>query len=79
MIVILSMMATFLSSMLVGRSVNEFNFHGELTPFLFFSEDIECVFFGDVPLDGGVGAGGAYGFDLSFGGVEETVLTSGFF
>ena len=41
-------------------------------------EVIEGFFFGDVPLDGGVGAGGAYGLDLSLGGVEESVLAFGF-
>ena len=64
--------------MLVGWRVEELDLGRELAPILLLSEDIECVFFCDVPLDGGVGAGGAYGLDLSLGGVEESVLAFGF-
>ena len=35
-------------------------------------EVIEGFFFGDVPLDGGVGAGGAYGLDLVFSDLEQS-------
>jgi len=47
--------------MLVGWRVEELDLGRELAPILLLSEDIECVFFCDVPLDGGVGAGGGAG------------------
>ena len=64
--------------MLVGWCVDELNLDGKLSCLLSCPEIIEGFFFCDVPLDGGVGAGGAYGLDLSLGGVEEAVLAFGF-
>ena len=64
--------------MLVGWCVDELNLDGKLSCLLSCPEVIEGFFFGDVPLDGGVGAGGAYGLDLSLSGVEESVLAFGF-
>ena len=63
MIIVLSSWC-WLSEMLVGWRVEELDLGREFASILLFSEDVERVFFGDVPLDGGVGAGGAYGLDL---------------
>ena len=60
--------------MLVGRRVDELDLDWELSPILFFSEGVEGVFFCDVPLDGGVGAGGSHGLDLVLGGFDESSL-----
>ena len=58
--------------------MDEFDLGRKLSELLSIEELVEGFFFGDVPLDGGVGAGGAYGLDLSLGGVEESVLAFGF-
>ena len=58
--------------------MDELDLDGKLSCLLSCPEVIEGFFFGDVPLDGGVGAGGAYGLDLSSSGVEEAVLAFGF-
>ena len=58
--------------MLVGWRVEELDLGRELAPILLLSEDIECVFFCDVPLDGGVGAGGSHGLDLVFSDLEQS-------
>ena len=60
--------------MLVGWCVDELDLGRKLAPILLVSEDVECVFFGDVPLDGGVGAGGAHGLDLVLSGLDESFL-----
>lgn len=57
--------------MLVGWCVDELDLGRKLAQILLVSEDVEGFFFGDVPLDGGVGAGGAYGLDLVLGGLDE--------
>ena len=64
--------------MLVGWCVEELDLDGKLSELLSTKEFVEGFFLCDVPLDGGVGAGGAYGLDLSLGGVEESVLAFGF-
>ena len=64
--------------MLVGWCVDELDLGRKLSELLSTKEFVEGVFLCDVPLDGGVGAGGAYGLDLSLGGVEEAVLAFGF-
>ena len=63
---------------LIWWCVDEFDLGWELVVHLSFPEFVESFFFCDVPMDGGVGAGGAYGLDLSLGGVEEAVLAFGF-
>ena len=60
--------------MLVGWCVDELDLGRKLAQILLVSEDVEGFFFGDVPLDGGVGAGGAYGLDLVLGGLDESFL-----
>ena len=67
-----------MTEMLVGWCVDELDLGRKLAPILLVFEDVEGFFFCDVPLDGGVGAGGAHGLDLSLGGVEEAVLAFGF-
>ena len=64
--------------MLVGWCVDELDLGRKLSELLSTKEFVEGFFLCDVPLDGGVGAGGAYGLDLSLGGVEEAVLAFGF-
>ena len=73
MIIVLSSWC-WLSEMLVGWRVEELDFGREFAPILFFSEGVERVFFGDVPLDGGVGAGGAYGLDLVLSYLKQAFL-----
>ena len=63
---------------LVWGSKYQFDFRWKFSLVLLTPEFVEGFFFGDVPLDGGVGAGGAYGLDLSVSGVEEAVLAFGF-
>ena len=58
--------------MLVGWGVDELDLGREFAPILLVSEDVGRIFFGDVPLDGGVSAGGAYGLDLVLGGLYES-------
>jgi len=50
--------------------VDEFDLGRKLSELLSIEELVEGFFFGDVPLDGGVGAGGAYGVAGAFG-VDE--------
>ena len=64
--------------MLVGWCVDELDLGRKLSELLSTKEFVEGFFLCDVPLDGGVAAGGAYGLDLSLGGVEEAVLAFGF-
>ena len=59
--------------------MDELDLDWELSPILFFSEGVEGVFFCDVPLDGGVGAGGSHGLDLVLGGFDESFLLGGDF
>ena len=67
-----------MTEMLVGWCVDELDLGRKLSELLSTKEFVEGFFLCDVPLDGGVGAGGAYGLDLSLGGVEEAVLAFGF-
>ena len=60
--------------MLVGWCVDELDLGRKLAQILLVSEDVEGFFFGDVPLDGGVGAGGSHGFYLVLGGLDESFL-----
>ena len=60
--------------MLVGWCVDELNLDGKLSCLLSCPEVIEGFFFCDVPLDGGVGAGGAYGLDLLLAYIDEPFL-----
>ena len=54
--------------------MDELDLGRKLAPILLVSEDVEGFFFCDVPLDGGVGAGGSHGFDLLLGCVDESFL-----
>ena len=58
--------------MLVGWCVDELDLGRKLAQILLVSEDVEGFFFGDVPLDGGVGAGGSHGLDLVFSDLEQS-------
>ena len=60
--------------MLVGWRVDELDLGGELARLLLFEEIVECVFFCDVPLDGGVGAGGSHGLDLVLSHLKQAFL-----
>ena len=59
---------------LVRGSKYQFDFRWKFSLVLLTPEFVEGFFFGDVPLDGGVGAGGAYGLDLVLGGLDESFL-----
>ena len=54
--------------------MDEFDLDWEFSQILFFSEGFEGIFFCDVPLDGGVGAGGAYGLYLLLAYIDESFL-----
>ena len=62
----------------LGWCVDELDLGWEVVVHLPVPEFVEGFFFGDVPLDGGVGSGGSHGLDLSLSGVEEAVLAFGF-
>ena len=57
---------------LVRGSKYQFDFRWKFSLVLLTPEFVEGFFFGDVPLDGGVGAGGAYGLDLVFSDLEQS-------
>lgn len=67
-----------MTEMLVRWRVEELDLDRKLSELLSIEELVEGFFFCDVPLDGGVGAGGSHGLDLSLSGVEEAVLAFGF-
>ena len=60
--------------MLVGWCVDQFDLVGKLSEFLLFEQFVEGFFFCDVPLDGCVGAGGAYGLYLLLAYIDESFL-----
>jgi len=60
--------------MLVGWRVEELDLGRKLARLLPLEEFVEGFFFCDVPLDGGVGAGGAYGLDLFLTYIDESFL-----
>ena len=64
---------------LVRGSKYQFDFRRKLPLFMLAPEFVEGVFLCDVPLDGGVGAGGSHGLDLVLGGFDESFLLGGDF
>ena len=60
--------------MLVGWCVDQFDLIGKLSEFLLFEKLVEGFFLCDLPLDGGVGSGGAYGLDLVLTYIDESFL-----